>query len=79
MTLEHLFDAELHYRAGIDPLVEPAGREGDLCCQVLSFVSSATTAERYLVENPTVSGHPISIREAIEIGRLVSANILKED
>lgn len=30
MTLEHPFDAELHYRAGIEPLVEPGGREGEL-------------------------------------------------
>lgn len=49
------------------------------CCQVLNFFSSATTAERYLVENPPVSGHPISIPEAIEIGRLIFGNILREN
>jgi hypothetical protein len=49
------------------------------CCQVLNFFSSATTAQRYLVENPTVTGGPISIPEAIEVGQLVFANILRED
>jgi len=29
-SLEHLFDAELQYRADIEPLVAPEGREGEL-------------------------------------------------
>ena len=57
-----------------------SAREGpsfESCCQVLNFFSSATTAERYLSENPTVTGLPITIPEAIEVGRLIFGNILR--
>ena len=30
MALEHLFDAELHLRPGMDPVVTPQGRDGRL-------------------------------------------------
>jgi hypothetical protein len=30
MGLEHLFDAELHFSPGMDPVVAPAGRDGQL-------------------------------------------------
>jgi Alkylmercury lyase len=49
------------------------------CCEVLNFFSSAVNAERYLREHSTVRGLPISIPDAIEIGRLVFGDILKED
>jgi hypothetical protein len=33
----------------------------------------------HLAENPSVSGHPISLPEAIEAGRIVFGDLLRED
>jgi len=30
LALEHLFDAELQYRPGVEPVVSPEAREGEL-------------------------------------------------
>jgi hypothetical protein len=49
------------------------------CCDVLNFFERRETAERYLAENPSVTGKPISLTEAIEAGRLVFGNLLDED
>ena len=49
------------------------------CCDVLTFFESRENAERYLAENPSVSGHPISLPEAIEAGRIVFGDLLRED
>ena len=46
---------------------------------MLNFFGAAAGAERYLREHPTVTGLPISIREAIEVGRLVFGDVFKED
>ena len=57
-------------------------REGpsfDSCCQVLNFFSSAASAERYLRQHPHLKGMPISIPDAIEVGRLVFGDILAKD
>ena len=56
-------------------------REGpsfDSCCQVLNFFGSTANAERYLREHRSVSGHPISIPDAITIGELVFGKLLSE-
>jgi Alkylmercury lyase len=49
------------------------------CCDVLNFFQSRENAERYLAENPSVSGHPTSLPEAIEAGRIVFGELLRED
>ena len=49
------------------------------CCDVLNFFEGRENAERYLAENPSVSGHPISLPEAIEAGRIVFGDLLRED
>lgn len=49
------------------------------CCDVLNFFERRKDAERYLAENPSVSGHPISLPEAIEAGRIVFGDLLRED
>ena len=49
------------------------------CCDVLNFFERRENAERYLAENPSVSGHPISLPDAIEAGRLVFGDLLRED
>lgn len=49
------------------------------CCEVLNFFARQENAERYLREHPEVRGFPISIPEAIQAGRLVFGDALKED
>jgi hypothetical protein len=49
------------------------------CCDVLNFFERRENAERYLAENPSVSGHPIALPEAIEAGRLVFGDLLQEN
>jgi Alkylmercury lyase len=48
------------------------------CCEVLNFFESTENAARYLAEHPEVSGLPISIPEASELGRTVFGDVLKE-
>ncbi len=48
------------------------------CCDVLNFFDSHDGAERYLHENPGLTGLPISIPDAIEAGRAVFGDIFKE-
>ncbi len=48
------------------------------CCDVLNFFESEETAEQYLNNQPELAGFPISIPEAIEAGRAVFADLLKE-
>jgi hypothetical protein len=49
------------------------------CCDVLNFFERRENAERYLAENPSVSGRPISPPDAIEAGRIVFGDILREE
>ena len=49
------------------------------CCDVLNFFERRENAERYLAENPSVSGQPISLPDAIEVGRIVFGDLLRED
>jgi Alkylmercury lyase len=58
-----------------------AGCEGPSfpgCCDVLNFFETRENAERYLVENASVSGQPLSIPEAIEAGRIVFGDVFTE-
>jgi Alkylmercury lyase len=48
------------------------------CCDVLNFFETRENAERYLAENASISGHPISLPEAIEAGRIVFGDVLAE-
>ncbi len=48
------------------------------CCDILNFFESEETAEQYLNNQPELAGFPISIPDAIEAGRAVFANLLKE-
>ncbi|MFL6066543.1 MAG: organomercurial lyase, partial [Gaiellaceae bacterium] len=43
------------------------------CCDVLNFFETLENAQRYLHEHPEITGTPISIPEAAEAGRIVSA------
>jgi hypothetical protein len=49
------------------------------CCEVLNFFETRENAERYLSEHPKITGAPISIPEAIEAGRVVFGDVLKDD
>jgi hypothetical protein len=49
------------------------------CCDVLNFFERRENAERYLAENPSLSGHPTSLPEAIAAGRIVFGELLRED
>jgi Alkylmercury lyase len=46
------------------------------CCDVLNFFETNANAERYLAENQSISGHAISLAEAIEAGRIVFGDVL---
>jgi len=48
------------------------------CCDVLNFFNSRANAERWLDENPSVTGKPISLPEAIEAGRIVFGELFTE-
>jgi hypothetical protein len=48
------------------------------CCDVLNFFETRKNAEGYLAENPSVSGHAISLSEAIEAGRIVFGDVFAE-
>ena len=49
------------------------------CCPVLNFFETGEHALQYLLAHPEISGHPITIPEAIEAGRIVFGDLLKED
>lgn len=49
------------------------------CCDVLNFFETPANAERYLLEHSEVNGTLIPISEAIEAGRIVFGDVLKED
>lgn len=48
------------------------------CCDVLNFFETGEHAERYLAGNASLSGHPISLLEAIEAGRIVFGHVFSE-
>ncbi len=48
------------------------------CCDVLNFFHSHDSASRYLGNHPDIAGFPISIPDAIEAGRTVFADLMKE-
>ena len=45
------------------------------CCDVLNFFETKANVDRYLHEHPGIEGWPISIPEAIEMGRMVFGNV----
>ncbi len=47
------------------------------CCDVLNFFETRENAERYLAEHREVAGHPISLPEAIEAGRIVFGDLFR--
>jgi hypothetical protein len=49
------------------------------CCQVLNFFASPDSAERYLFEHEAVSGFPITMPQAVEVGRAIFGAVLKEN
>ena len=49
------------------------------CCDVLNFFETRENAERYLAEHGEVAGHPISLPEAIEAGRIVFGEVFREE
>ena len=48
------------------------------CCDVLNFFETEGSANGYLAAHPELSGFPISIPNAIEAGRAVFADLMKE-
>jgi hypothetical protein len=49
------------------------------CCQVLNFFASPANAERYLFEHGDVSGFPMTMPQAVEVGRAIFGAVLKDD
>ena len=54
-------------------------RERALAARPRSFFERRENAEHHIAENPLVSGNPISLSEAIEAGRIVFGDLLRED
>jgi hypothetical protein len=48
------------------------------CCDVLNFFQTEDSAKSYLDRHPELGGFPISIPDAIEAGRTVFADLMKE-
>ena len=48
------------------------------CCDVLNFFETRDNAVRYLREQPEITGSPISIPDAIEVGRVIFGGVFKE-
>lgn len=48
------------------------------CCDVLNFFETRDNAELYLREHPGIAGSPSSVPDAIEVGRIVFGDLLKE-
>ena len=48
------------------------------CCDVLNFFETEASANSYLAEHPELTGFPITIPDAIEAGRRVFADLMKE-
>jgi len=55
-----------------------AGPSFRSCCDLLNFFEAGEHALRYLVAHPEITGHAISLPQAIEAGATVFANALKE-
>jgi hypothetical protein len=55
------------------------GPSASTCCRFVNFFASAESAGHYLGERPEVHALVLAIPEAIEAGRLVFGDILKED
>jgi hypothetical protein len=49
------------------------------CCDVLNFFETRENVERYLEQHQGVSGHAISLPEAIEAGRIVFGDVFTEE
>jgi Alkylmercury lyase len=56
-----------------------AGPSFQNCCSVLNFFESGENALQYVIAHRDVTGQPISLPEAIEAGRTVFGDLLKED
>jgi hypothetical protein len=48
------------------------------CCPVMNFFASRKNAERWLEEHTEIRGDMIATREAIEVGRVVFGDVLRE-
>jgi hypothetical protein len=48
------------------------------CCDVLNFFERREHAGRYLGEHGELIGHPVSVPEAIEAGRIVFGDVFRE-
>jgi hypothetical protein len=55
-----------------------SGPNFESCCSVLNFFESGENALQYLIAHPDVNGHPISLPEAIEAGRIVFGHVFEE-
>ena len=54
------------------------GPSFQVCCDVLNFFRTEDSANHYLGKHPEIDGFPISIPDAIEAGRTVFADLMKE-
>ena len=62
--------------AGSHEAVGPSFRS---CCSVLNFFESGEQALHYLLAHPEVTGHAITIPEAIAAGAAIFGDMLKQD
>lgn len=62
----------------LDGCVAARGPSFRSCCTALNFFESSESALEYLAANPEVSGRPVPMPDAIELGRAIFADLMKE-
>src|ERR1700730_761893 len=70
---------EPHSAVVLDGSIRRGGPGFMSCCDVINFFESGESALRYLVANPHLSAHPVTLPEAIELGRAIFGDLLEED
>ncbi len=68
--------------AAFSRVLPPRRREGPSfrgCCDVLNFFESRASADQYVRDHAEVNGLPISIPDAIEVGRAIFGGIFDEE
>ena len=63
----------------LDGCVSAGGPSFRSCCTALNFFESGDSALRYLVANPEISGQPIPMPDAIELGRAIFGDLLPRE
>jgi Alkylmercury lyase len=62
----------------LDGRTAPGGPSFQTCCGAINFFASGENALAYLVAHPGLSGHPLTLPEAIDAGAAIFGEMLEE-